>query len=188
MRHDPIGVAHQHLQQRQLLARELMALAANQRGSFGEIEHHIPARKRAKTVSPGGAAQMGADARQQFAHAEGLADIVVGAGVERFDFFRLAAASGNDDDGSHRGFAHGANHLLAVDVGKGQFKQHQIRLLREDQVDGLQAGIDLNDIETCVDELLPQNAMRIGLVVDNENAGLHFCGSSLGPMPWRQRA
>ena len=33
----------------------------------------------------GGAAQVGADAGQQFLNAEGLGDVVVGAGVERFD-------------------------------------------------------------------------------------------------------
>jgi len=42
--------------------------------------------------------ERGSKAREEFVHAEGFGDVVVGAGVERADLVALGLAHGEDDD------------------------------------------------------------------------------------------
>ena len=62
----------------------------------------------------GALAQVGADAGEEFGHAEGLGDIVVGAFVEGGDFHGFLLADGEDDDGGFGEAADGAGELDAV--------------------------------------------------------------------------
>ena len=49
-------------------------------------------------VIGGNAAQVGAHTRQQFVHAEGLGDVVVGAGIEGFKLLPFLVAHGDNED------------------------------------------------------------------------------------------
>ena len=72
----------------------------------------VEAQRPALDVAPGmtgGAAHLGAHARQQLLHVEGLGDVVVGAGVHAGHLVAPAVAGGEDD---HRHLALGAAPLL----------------------------------------------------------------------------
>ena len=76
-------------------------------GGLG-VEAQGPALEVALGVA-GSAAHLGADARQQLLHVEGLGDVVVGAGVHAGHLVAPAVAGGEDD---HRHLALGAAPLL----------------------------------------------------------------------------
>ena len=72
-------------------------------------------------------AQLSADAREQGAEAEGLGDVVVGAGIEAEDGVRLAVGGGQHDD-RHRDAApaHELAELAPVHVGQAEIQQDEV--------------------------------------------------------------
>ena len=74
----------------------------------------------------GGAAQVGAHAREQLGEPERLDQVVVGAGVEAGDDVELLVAGGEDEDGQlGAGGAQAAADLDAVDVGQPEVEDHE---------------------------------------------------------------
>jgi len=66
--------------------------------------------------------------REQLADTEGLAEIVIGAGVERRDLVGLLAARGEDDDRHRAPLAKPRDHLQSVDVRQAEVDDDDIRL------------------------------------------------------------
>ncbi len=71
-------------------------------------------------------AERDADAGQQFAHAERLGQVVVGAGVERGDLVFLLPASREHDHRRRQPFAQGSQHVQAVLVRQAQIEDDEI--------------------------------------------------------------
>ncbi len=85
------------------------------------------------------AAEYRAHAGQQLLDVERLGDVVVGAGVERGDLVVLAVARGEDDDRYVAERAHPAQGLDAVEIGKAEVEQHDIRTAVGDEDEPLLA-------------------------------------------------
>ena len=75
------------------------------------------------------AAGHGADARHQFAEAERLGDVVVGAQLETEHAIELLGASGEHDDGCLGAGSQVAAHVAAVHVGQAEVEQHHVVLV-----------------------------------------------------------
>ena len=74
----------------------------------------------------GRVSERGSEPRGQFADAERLLDIIVGAEIERLDFLRLAIARGEHDHRRRRELADVAQNILAVPVGQPEVENDQI--------------------------------------------------------------
>ena len=99
------------------------------------------------------ATQRGPESGQQLTHAEGLGDVVVGAGVEGVDLVVLAVTGGQHEDRCRRPASKALHHVDATDpreteidnddVGMGDGSQAEALLARGSQVDGVPAGREL---------------------------------------------
>ena len=107
-RDDALVVMHQVGEQAVLVRGELDRLAVERDARGLGVEPQRAALDVALGVA-GGAAHLGADARQQLLHVEGLGDVVVGAGIHAGHLVAPAVARGEDDD---RHLALGAAPLL----------------------------------------------------------------------------
>ena len=75
----------------------------------------------------GGAAHLGAHARQQLGQAEGLGDVIVGARIQANDEVGILTASGKHEDGGGQSLgAHLAGDIKAVDVGQAEVQHDDI--------------------------------------------------------------
>jgi hypothetical protein len=77
-----------------------------------------------------GVPQRHAHPRQQLAHAEGLGQVIVGAGVERGDLVAFLALGRQHHDRRGRPLTQPASHLQAVDIRQPQVQQNQARAQR----------------------------------------------------------
>ena len=123
--------------------------------------------------SDAGAAQHRADPRLELVHAEGLDDVVVGAGVQGLHDRGVVVARGHHDD---RRAAHGAQHreqAVPVEVGQAQVEQHEVGLLVEGvlQADHPRGGA--RDRVPAVGERADERGADPGVVLDDQ----HVCHS-----------
>ena len=128
----------------------------------------------------GGAAHLGADARQQLLHVERLGDVVVGAGVHAGDLVAPAVAGGEDDD---RHLALGAAPLLehadAVHLRQADVEDDDVvglGLAEEVALLAVEGGIDG---VARVGQRRDQLAIEIAIILDDQDAH----GSSPFPLP-----
>jgi hypothetical protein len=112
------------------------------------------------------------DAREQFARAEGLAHVIVGAGIERGDLVPLLAAGGEDDDRHCRPFAQPADHREAVHVRQAEVDDDDLRLARGGFDEARGAGLGLEETVALTGEGGAQKAADLGLVLDEDDDGL----------------
>ncbi len=118
------------------------------------------------------AAQLGADAAEQLADAEGLGDVVVGADLEADDLVDLGVLGREQDD---RDGAAAAN--LAADVEARAARHHDVE---DEQIEGdvavaeLAAGVVAiggdGDVEALLTQRVADRLADRGLVVSNEDA------------------
>ena len=73
-----------------------------------------------------GSSERGSEAREEFVHAEGFGDVVVGAGVENADLVALGLAHGEDDDRYGGTAAQAADDCDAVVPGESQVEDDEI--------------------------------------------------------------
>ena len=119
----------------------------------------------------GGAAHLGADARQQLLHMEGLGHVVVGAGVHAGDLVAPAVAGGEDDHGH---VALGATPLLehadAVHLRQAGVEDDDVvglGLAEEEALLAVEGGVDrIARIGQGRDQL----AIEISIVLDHQYA------------------
>ena len=88
-----------------------------------------------------GVPQRGPEPRRQFADAERLLDIIVGAEIERLDFLRLAIARGEHDHRRRRELADVAQNVLAVAVRQAEVENDEIGRAGGRQPQSLSAGL-----------------------------------------------
>ena len=93
-----------------------------------------------------GVADGGADPGQQFVRAEGLGEVVVGAGVEGLDLIALVAAGGDDKDGDLGPLADAAEDGHAVHVGQAEVEDDEVGTVRGDHGVGHRAGAGHEDV------------------------------------------
>ena len=131
MGHDPAGVAKEDREQVVFFRRQL-----DRRPVAGDetlVEVHDDAVDldplnglgRMRRVS-----QRGPEPRGQFADAERLLDIIVGAEIERLDLLRLAIARGEHDHRRRRELADVAQDVLAVAIGQAEVEDDRDRARR----------------------------------------------------------
>ena len=119
----------------------------------------------------GKVALRGANAREKLTNREGLAHVVVGAGVQRADLVRVLAARADHDDGHDGPRADGADDLDAVDVGKPQVKQDDVRRGRCGERDSLATrGRALVRVAVRVERGRDEGA-DLRVVLDHEDGG-----------------
>ena len=79
-------------------------------------------------------AQRGADAREQFVHAERLGDVIVGAQIERLHLAAFVGAARQHDDRNRRAvLAQVPDDLEAVDVGQAEIEHEKIDRIAFDE-------------------------------------------------------
>ncbi|KIX78571.1 hypothetical protein SF12_08360 [Streptomyces sp. MBRL 601] len=167
------GVAQQHLQEVELLERQVDLAAGD--GDHVPVDVH-PHRAGLQGLRYGllrfaPAAQHGADAGDQLARGEGLGDVVVGPYLQPDDLVDLAVLGGDHD---HRHV--GAAAQLAADLGAGESGQHQVE---QDQVgavalelvEPLGPGGRDGDLEALLAEHVGQSVAEGFLILDDEHSG-----------------
>ncbi len=112
----------------------------------------------------------GAQPRRQFADAERLLDIVVGAEIERLDLLRLPIARRENDHRRLRERPDVAQHLLAVPIGQAEIEHDEIGRAGDRHAHGLRAGFGRDDLVARGGERDMQEPLDLRLVVDDENA------------------
>ena len=115
-------------------------------------------------------AQRRAQPRHQFADAEGLFDIVVGAEIERLDLLRLAVARRENDDRHFRKLPDVAQNVLAVAVGQTEVEHDHVRRLAHRRPQRIRRRLRCNRLVACGRQRDFQEALDLRLVVDDENA------------------
>jgi len=120
-----------------------------------------------------GAPEEELDAGDEFARAEGLGDVVVGAGFEGGDQVGFAAARGEHDDGEamkERVLADFGEKLEAGEAGEHGVEEEEIgNGLREGGAAG-EAVRGIGYVETGILQFVANEYNDIGVVLDDENA------------------
>src|SRR6185312_15746703 len=110
VRHWLIGLRDEIAQDVEFGRSEAHRVAAGDHGTIREVDFETGNgnAERRGVGRKASAAQSGAHAGHQFVEAEGLRDIIVRAGIERFHFVVVGIAHGDDDDGHIPAAANGA--------------------------------------------------------------------------------
>ena len=122
------------------------------------------------------AAQHGLDAGDEFARAEGLGDVVVGAEFETEDAVGFAALCGQEnygDRGEARGLANGAADFQTVFAGDHDVENEERGALAFGVGEDVGAGGIDADGEAFVFEVMADEAGNVRIVFDDEKAGFH---------------
>ena len=94
-------------------------------------------------------AERGANAREKFLDAEGLGDVVVGAGIECDHFVALGAAHREHDDGSVGGARISRQVSMPLMPGRLTSRRIEIGLLLTDEFERFFAGRGFDDNVTA---------------------------------------
>ena len=115
------------------------------------------------------AAEIGADARQEFLHAERLGDVIVGARIQRLNLSPLLTAHREHDDGNLRLRPQMAAQFQAVHVGHGQVGDDHIRRPVFHDLERRFAVVGNADVVSVAGQRSPQHPRDLGFIVDYEN-------------------
>ena len=171
LRQDPPGVEHH--------VPEHPELGAGQRARLAAVEHHLLAvlvegqRRRADARGhlPVAAVDQGADARDELLDVEGLAEVVVAAGVEAVDALVPGVARGQHD---HRhgvaARAPGAQHLEPGALGQPEVEHHGVVGLGVAEVLGVDAVRRAVDREARAHEVRAHEARELVVVLREEQS------------------
>ena len=113
------------------------------------------------------------DARDEFAWAEGFADIVVGAERQTEQAIDLGDAGGDDDDRHIRKAAHRLAERGAIEAGQLDVEHHQIRHRPANLGQGARAIVDDLCLVARSDDEVRDQAGQIALVFNNQNPRRH---------------
>ncbi len=182
---DPTGRSREGEQQVELERREghrpPVDAHLSAQGVQGEAAHpHDGVLGLALLRAGASSAQHTLDPGDDFAGAERLGHVVVGAHLQPDDAIDLFGARGHKDDVDLRRPSQDPQDLEAVEVRQPDVEQDQVG--RGDRgagaVQGVGAGVGLVDDEAGVLEIRPQHLADAALVIDDEDASLH--GGLLG--------
>jgi len=127
-------------------------------------------------------AQVGTDPGQQFLDAEGLGDVVVGAGVEGFDLGALVIAHGENEHGGGGMGADGAGDFDAGQTGHHEVSDDEVgRPLAEDLQSLFRIVCGADVIALC-GECGAEYSRDLWFVVDNQNSAGHRISSFIGSL------
>src|SRR5215218_8797469 len=172
-RHDRAGVANQQVHQLELLAAQLEYVSVERHLAPGGVEAYLADLERPVLTGLrcGNAAQDGADPRNDFAAAERLHHVVVGAELEPDHPVGLLAAGGEHDDRNLRALPQLAADVEAGAVGQHHVEEHEVgvaaRLLERL---GDRAGDQR--LEAFAAEHLREGLDDRGLVLDEKDCAL----------------
>jgi hypothetical protein len=110
-------------------------------------------------------------ARKQFAHPEGLGDVVVGARIEGGHLGRLLALGGENNDGDEGPFAQPADHLEAVHVGKTEIENDEVGLAGLRRLQPLLTRRRLDESVAVAEQRRAKEASDIRLVFYHHDHG-----------------
>src|SRR2546428_3683724 len=131
-------------------------------------------------AGPGCIAQRHGEAGEQLADGEGLGDIVVRAGVERFDLRALLRARRQHQDRHRRPGANAPDHVHAVDVGQAEVDDRQVGLVAAGVDGAARAAAGLDHAIAFGGERGAQEPADLRLVLDDEDRPPGFAHASLG--------
>ena len=118
-----------------------------------------------------GAAQHGLDSGDEFAVAEGLGEVVVGADGESDEPVDLITAGGEDEDVAVREGADLAAHLDAVEPGQPEVEHDHIGVLGPRLGDGVGTGVGLGDLVARAGEVGRDDGGECAFVIDDQHPG-----------------
>ena len=138
--------------------------------AFFQVDDRGFKRQHAVTrAGPHGVAQGGTYSRQQFARAERLGDVVIGARIERLDLGALLRARRQHDDRHRRPFADAPDDSHPVEIRQPQVEDHEVGLVRS-RVDRTAAcGFGFHHPVAFRAERRAQDPPDPGLIFDNQN-------------------
>lgn len=145
--------------------------------AFGTVQHpateaHALTRSRAlsgrKLVC---AAQDCVNTRQEFARAEGLGDIVVGADFEADYAVKFFGAGAQQDHRRLAMFAHAAAQAEPVLAGHHDVENYQVDFTLTKDASGGRRGLGKRDLQSVVLEVTAQGIANVAVVVNEQNVG-----------------
>ena len=117
------------------------------------------------------AAQGRLDAGDEHPRAERLGHVVVRAAAQAGDDVVLLALGGEHDHRQRAGgllLAHRPADLDAVAAGQHQVEHHGVEPLAAEQLQGLLAGVGAGDVEAGADQVVADQLLDVGVVLDDE--------------------
>jgi len=120
----------------------------------------------------GGTAQRRTNPRQQLGHAEGFAQVVVGASVERLDLIMLVDTRGQNDDGHRAPGAYLSNEARAVTVRQTQIENDEIGLARAGFNQAALQGVRLQHAEAFHFQGVAHEAPDLLFILDDQNSAV----------------
>ncbi len=162
-------VGDENFENVEFFGREMDVVAADGYGAGFEVDGHFLCDEWGDGVAGRVTAERGTDAREKFFDAEGLGDVVVGAGVESGDFVALGVAHGEHDDGRVGGFADFAAGFEAADARHVHVEQDEVGFVFADGVDTFFAGHGFGDDVAVAGESGAHDAADLWFVVDDED-------------------
>ena len=183
MRQHLAGIGDQQRKEAVLDGREMQYRARLADDSVGLIDFYIAepedavAIGRCRRLPPQGRTH----ARQQFADAERLREVVVRAGIERGDLVGFVDASRQHDHRDRRPAAKRMDEIDTVSVGEPEIENDEIRLARAGIGEALLQRGGLEDVPPFGFERGPNEAPDLRLVLDQERdrrRGTHGASST----------
>ena len=113
--------------------------------------------------------ESGADPRRQLGHAKRLADVIVGAEIERLDLRALVTAGRQDDDRYRRVLAGFDDDLEAAAVGQTQIEDDQVGLVAGEHFERARRVLGGHHAMAGRSQAGPQKPQDRRLVVDDED-------------------
>ncbi len=184
MRQHPARVAGKVVEKGVLGGREADLLAADAHHAAGIVDAQVA---RLEHLTDGGelaliAAEDGADAGQELQVAERLGDVVVGAHLQAAHLVHLSGAGGKHDDGNVGKAPDLLAQLEAIDIGKHDVEQDEVRLLLLDEAQPCLAvgGRDDLGLGPAQVEAEVHHLDDVGFVVDDQYLHLSPLSSKAG--------
>ena len=126
-------------------------------------------------------AQQDPDPRHQLGHAERLGHVVVGAGIQRRDFFRLVRTHGQHQHRHLRPLADFAQGVEAIAIRQTHVQHHHVRAARGQCIDARLRGVGKRDRIALRAQADLQEPADLRFVVDHQHA------RGRGRRAWRHR-
>ena len=157
----------------EFFGREVDGAGGDGDGVGGGIDEKIADLDRSIAGALRSAAEMGADAREELLDAEGLGDVVVGAGVEGFHLGVLLIAHGKDEDRGAGFAANGATKIDAGHAGHHEVGDDEVGIPFLKEAQSFLGIVGGADVVTLRGERGAQHASDLNFVVDDEDAFGH---------------